>query len=1014
MDLTYEKLNRRLTYLESRLYRRTHPIAPLQFRLDGDAEWLTLNPGAYWGRHRAAFDMRGEFTVPPDFAAPALLLPIGTGEDFEHPEALLSIDGVAFAGVDRHHQEIKLPETLGDGQSHRITLRGWCGIAHAKFCLGQPVVVEVEAVARQFHTAARVALATIGLLNDGDPIRHQLLDALDRAFGLLDWQTDSFYDSVGEALAVFSDSLQRVGGVLPVTLTATGHAHIDVAWLWTLAQTRQKAARSFSTVLRLMEEFPDYHFTQSQPQLYAFIKEDHPALFTQIQKRVAEGRWEATGGMWLEADCNITGAESLARQFLLGQAFFREHFGGKDTPILWLPDAFGFNWALPQLMKQAGLEYFLTIKLSWNQTNRFPYDSFWWQGIDGTRVLAYTPTTPDVWSPSPRRTLYTYNGSLDADKMMGTWENYRHKNVNRRLLTVFGWGDGGGGPTREMLLAGAQQQSHPGLPRVHQGSAHDFFVALRDSTGAALPVWNGELYLEYHRGTYTSQAAVKRANRKNEVALHTAEFLAAWAAARAMGRSNPNFAYPHADLNRAWQLLCLNHFHDILPGSSIGEVYVESLGHHAEIARIAQSVQDAALGAFGAEGGLIVFNPTSFPRREPVFVKDISAANGQAVEGGTLLDIGEIPPYGYVAANPELLTLPSNTLIAGQAADGWVLENGCVRAVFDAGGELIALWDKEAAREVLATDGKGNQLQAFEDRPLDFDAWDIDAFYEEKMWLADSMAAITVVERGPFRAALEIKRKVLNSEVTQRVYLWRGSSRLDFETRVTWRERQTLLKVAFPVDVLAPTATYEIQWGNIERPTHRNTSWDAARFEVPAHKWADLSEADYGVSLLNDCKYGYDIRHNVMRLTLIKSAVEPDPNADAGEHRFTYSLLPHRGDWRALTPAQAYALNYPLVVYGSGKRLKASDSASFIAVDTSAVIIETIKQAEDGDGVIVRLYECTRSRKPVTLTCASPLEGAERCNLLEEKIGPVEWDGQAVKLTIRPYEIVTLRLRLRG
>jgi alpha-mannosidase len=1011
--LLIEKLKRRLRSLESKIYRRVRPMPPLQFRLGDTNAWTTLQPGSQWGRLRESFEMQGQFSVPPDFSAPALWLPIGQGGDFEHPEALLYLDATAFAGVDRHHHEIKLPKSLADDKPHSLLLKGWCGIRPETFLIGQPAVVDVDAATRQLGARAQVGLDAVQWLGDRDPLGPQLLTALDEALTHLDWRGQSFYESVAEALGALEEALRQIGSPLPVEIVATGHAHIDVAWLWTLSQTRQKAARSFSTVLRLMDEFPDYHFTQSQPQLYAFIKEDQPELFNQIQRRVAEGRWEPTGGMWLEADCNLTGAESLARQFLLGRRFFREHFQGVDTPILWLPDAFGFNWALPQLIRQAGLEYFLTVKLSWNQTNRFPFDSFWWQGLDGTRVLAHTPTTPDSWSMSPGKTLYTYNGQLEVDKMMGAWEHYRHKDVNRSLLSVFGYGDGGGGPNREMLLAGAAQRSHPGLPQVRPGSALEFFNHLRDTAGDRLPVWNGELYLEYHRGTYTSQAAVKRANRKNEVALHAAEFLAAWAVIRQRA-----YAYPRAELTRAWELLCLNQFHDILPGSSIGEVYVESRQQHAEIARVAGQVQTAALEAFAAEGGLLVFNPTSFARREPVFISEAALANGQAVEGGTLMEAGEIPPYGYVALNPESLSLPANSLSAAQTTGGWVLENEYLRVVFDQAGELTSVWDKEAAREVLA--GKGNQLQAFDDRPLNFDAWDIDSFFEDQMWLADPTASISVVEEGPLRAAIEVRRRVLNSEVTQRVYLWRGGRRLDFETRVEWRERQTLLKVAFPVTVLSPQATYEIQWGNLERPTHRNTSWDAARFEVPAHKWADLSEGDYGVSLLNDCKYGYDIRDNVMRLTLIKSAIDPDPNADLGQHIFTYSLLPHRGDWRGHTSSEAYALNYPLLAFVSAADQRhrpmtpsSASPASLVAVDASHVIVETVKAAEDGDGVIVRLYESQRRRGQVTLRTGFDLKAAWRTNLLEENEAALTTDGRAISLVVRPYEIVTLRLSTR-
>ena len=764
-------------------------------------------------------------------------------------------------------------------------------------------------------------------------------------------------------------------------MTATGHAHIDVAWLWTLDQTRQKAARTFHTVLRLMEQFADYHFTQSQPQLYEFIRQDHPVLFEAIREKVAERRWELIGGMWVEADCNLSGAESLVRQFLLGRRYFREHFGpGAESPVLWLPDVFGYAWALPQLIKQARLDYFFTIKIGWNQYNRLPYDSFWWQGLDGTRVLTHFSTAPENGSAYTS----TYNAPADPKSVLYAWKNFQQKEVQGEVFMAFGYGDGGGGPTREMLENLGEMARFPGLPQVRQRSAGDFFRDLEATSGPDLPTWNGELYLEYHRGTYTTQSCIKRANRKAEFALHDAEFLTCLASSL-----DPSYAYPAEAFTRAWQLVCLNQFHDIIPGSSIGEVYVDLLAQYAEVMALAGAARDSALESIAQKvsGDWLLVNPTSFARSDVVFLPVAQPANlpnpTQPVEGGVLVDVGEIPPYSITCLK-VVPAHPTNAIRNTQhsSPDFPVLENSLLRVEFSSAGDITRIFDKANGREVLPPGALANQFQAFEDRPKFWDAWDVDIFYDDKMWLAEAATSLRMVESGPLRWTLEIKRQILNSAITQRISLTHTSARLDFDTRIDWRERHILLKVAFPVEILAPQATYEIQWGNVTRPTHRNTSWDWARFETCAHKWVDLSEGGYGVSLLNDCKYGHDIRDNVMRLTLLRAPTVPDPEADQGEHRFVYSLLPHAGGWEAGTAKEAYCLNDPVISYLSSVT---SDRAalnnpksittphSLITSSAPNIIIETIKRAEDGNGYIVRFYESQRRRGHVTLTAAFSL-----------------------------------------
>ena len=1007
---------------------------PLDLPLDAPG-WQILQPNTFWGRWNVNFLMRSTFTAPANWPAetPVMLyLPVGEARNFSHPEILVYIDGEAFAAGDRHHQEIRLPDRWRDGQPHDLVLYGYTGLAtseddinpYRRLYMRPCSVALVDQPTRDFVSASRAALGTVLLLNENEVAKGGLLNALDAAYKLLDLREpigDNFYASVPGALATLQAGIAEAGAPLDADVVAAGHAHIDVAWLWTLGQTRHKASRTFSTVLRLMEEFPDYHFTQSQPQLYQYIEQDHPLIFEQIKQRVAEGRWEIIGGTWVEPDANATGAEAMARQFLLGRSYFRRHFGDVETPVFWLPDTFGYPWAIPQLIAEAGQKYFITHKISWNTLNRLPYQSFWWQGLDGTRVLTHFLTTTPPSSETNLIYSTTYNAEMTAIEVLGTWTNYLQKEQHHELLMAYGYGDGGGGPTREMIEDAHQFAALPGAPRVRLGTVSEFMGNL-EANADDLPVWNGELYLEYHRGTFTSQARTKRNNRKAEYALHDAEFLATVAALFG------GFDYPRETLNQAWELVCLNQFHDILPGSSIGPVYEDSARDFARIFGLAADVRAAALAvltqAVPAEAAYLVANPTSFSGRRvallPASVGSVAAHGSalglltQPVEGGTLVEIPAIAPYGLLALTTSETAAQDDGSgpTATASDDGAILENALIRVEVSASGDIHRIYDKAAGRDVLAAGERGNLLQAFEDRPMDYDAWDIDIFFEDKMWEAEPAYEFAILESGPVRATLEVKRRLFHSELHQRISLYRDSKRIDFDTWVDWREHHVLLKVAFPVDILSPNATYDVQWGNIERPTHRNTSWDWARFEVPAHKWADLSEGHYGVSLLNDCKYGYDVRDNVLRLSLLKSATMPDPNADQGEHRFTYSLLPHAGNWATTTVAAAYDLNDPLIVAPVQAGGQTLPTPSLVSVDAPSLIVETVKWAEDGNGIIVRLYENERARGSAGLVTGFPVQAAYRCNLLEENSATLDVsdDGQTVQLSYRPYEIISIRL----
>ncbi|GAC1509832.1 MAG: glycoside hydrolase family 38 C-terminal domain-containing protein [Candidatus Dormibacteraceae bacterium] len=743
-------------------------------------------------------------------------------------------------------------------------------------------------------------------------------------------------------------------------ITAVGHAHIDTAWLWPLREALRKCARSFSTALALMDEYPDYHFACSQPAQYAWMKEHYPDIYRGIKGKIAAGQWEPVGAMWVEADCNLPSGEALARQLLHGKRFFMREFG-YETKELWLPDVFGYPGSLPQLIAEAGCDYFLTQKLSWNDTNKPEHHTFIWEGIDGTRIFTHFPPAD------------TYNGDFSAGQVVWSVANYKDRARCDRSLYLFGWGDGGGGPEPDMLEAAHRLRNVDGAPRVELGTAHEFFE--RASAEAKnLTTSVGELYFELHRGTYTSQSRTKRWNRLAQSALGQAEM---WS----VGAGGD---YPSTRLEGLWKTLLLNQFHDILPGSSIDWVYEEAERELEHVAERAHEIVDAAMSAIAGTGQqLVAFNSTSHPRSEIVSLYGEHARI-------------EAPPCGWAAVHLAHAREPEVSVT------GHSMENELLRVEWDDRAVLTSIWDKEVAREVLS--GPGNLLQLHGDNPRMWDAWDLDAEY------CDSFVEITAIEqlerRAGLRGQLEFERRFGASKLSQTMSLDSGSRVLRFETRVEWRERHKMLKVAFPVTVKSREATYEIQFGHVRRPTHQDTSQARAMFEVCAQRWADLGEYDYGVALLNDCKHGHDIRGSVMRLSLLRGPTHPDPTADLGHHEFTYALMPHPGDFRAAGVIEAAEdLNTPLLFAHGNLR-----SRSLIEIDTRQVIVEAIKRAEDSGAVVVRLYEAWGASCHARIKTTLPAKHAWLCDLLERERIEVEVRNGELELELTPFKILTLKL----
>ena len=753
--------------------------------------------------------------------------------------------------------------------------------------------------------------------------------------------------------------------------TAVGHAHIDSAWLWPVRETVRKVARTFSNVLYLMDEDPDFVFAASSAQQYQWLKDRYPELFERIKARVAEGRFVPVGGMWVESDTNLPGGEALARQFVAGTSFFRREFGSAPETV-WLPDSFGYTGALPQIARASGAHYFLTQKISWNETNVFPHHTFQWEGIDGTRIFTHFPP------------VNTYNSDLGAADLARAEANYAEKGRANSSLVPFGFGDGGGGPTREMIAAGHLKGDLDGSPRVRLSTPGAFFRGA-EAEYAAPPVWSGELYLEFHRGTYTSQARTKRGNRRSEHLLREAELWAAQAAVRA------GFEYPYDELASIWQTVLLNQFHDILPGSSIAWVYQVAEAEYARVEEQLEGIIARALAALGGGAG------------------SGSLANaGPFARGGVAA--GAIGPAASGAADADAAS--ARTLDGG----GFVLENAHARFVFDAAGRVTSAVDTASGREAIPAGQRGAELQLFRDTPNQWDAWDVDRHYRRDGIVLDHPVSAVLTETGHgaelvIEHRLEASASAPASTITERVTLVPGTPTLQFALDVDWHERQRLLKFAFPVDVQAGAATSEIQFGHLARPIAENTSWDTARFETSAHRWVHVGETGYGAAVANDATYGHDVTRvaadgggvfTLVRQSLLRAPLFPDPEADQGAHRFTSTFTPGASIADAIV--EGYRVNLP-------ERPAAGTVDALVSVDSDAVVIEAVKLAEDRSGdVVVRLYESRGGRASAALGFGVDIAEVYETDLLEERIEPAAL-GADGRLVLRPFQLVTLRVR---
>ncbi len=1029
MYFTLEKLQKRTEELKGRRYFGHQVIAPftvMEGELSKDEvycgmpeqiEGRQIDIGDFFTGQDQYMWLEKEVTLPPEKKGckAAGLFDFGkTADGFIGGfESLVYVNGKPYQGVDTFHKEV-IFNGMYD-RKIRLTFLVWTGLGSAdnidKYYhqIKQADLVYLHEAADELYFYAQAMIKTIPLLDEDNMDRMDLLLTLDRAFHEIEWEEDCFFVSVERALERLKAELSDKPKRSAVTVYGIGHTHIDMAWLWRLKHTREKAQRSFSTVLHLMEEYEDYIFLQSQPQLYQFVKEDNPELYARMKEKIREDKWEPEGGMWVEADCNLIAGESLVRQFLYGIHFIQDEFG-KKCEYLWLPDVFGYSWALPQILRQCGISTFITSKISWNQYNEMPNDLFWWQGIDGSRVLTYFITTPS--EGQDMSTGVTYNGVMMPSAVLGSYRKFKNKDISREVLLPYGFGDGGGGVTRDMLEMRRKMDEIPGLPHVKTQKAGAFFRKLHEfveKTDRRVPVWNGELYLEYHRGTYTSQAYNKKMNRYMENRLTGVENLCAMA--WLLGET-----YPKEVLDQVWQSILLHQFHDIIPGSSIGEVYEESAKNYEKAQKSLDVLQQAAVEAIledeenafviysssGVSGNGLVYIRTE---KEGYFEGDEGILPAQKVSGGYCVLI-ESRPYHMrqIYFRPSVLRKKEKDPFMVDLAKRR-LETPFYEIVWTEDGRLSSIFDKENERQVLEEGQYGNVLEVFEDKPLHYDAWDIDLFYQEKQDRAKLVKPVEVVENGSLRAVLRFTYRYRSSLISQNMTVYRESRRIDFETTAEWQESHRLLKAAFYTNIHVVKAFYDIQFGYVERPTHYNTSWDMAKFEVCGHKWADISETGYGVSLLNDCKYGYNVYENAMKISLLKSAKYPDSQADMGMHQFTYSLFPHNGDMlEGKTLEEAGALNMPPLVLPGKKCRKAE---TIVEVSSSAVHIDAIKKAQKEDCLIVRVHECKGSTVKFTFTFNFAVRKIVRCNLLEESLDQC---AEGEKIILRPFEICTVKI----
>ncbi|MFO7697943.1 MAG: glycoside hydrolase family 38 C-terminal domain-containing protein [Anaerolineae bacterium] len=973
----------------------------------GRDQW-PMPSGTRWGAKWECGWFSGQVAAPQEAEGKRLVLAVNVGA-----ESSVFVDDIAAGGIDRQHHTITLSREATPGVTYDIWVEAYAGHG-ARVTASGPFPIGVESVPEPPDTQAVVGDTTYGVWEEElyqlwvdvetlarlrDSIDPESLRVAEIDRGLKDFTLiydpelpcDEMVTSAREARKRLAPLLKTHNGDTAPELFLFGHAHIDVAWLWHLEETERKCVRTFGTQLALMDEYPEFKFLQSQPHLYWWMKERHPDIYARIKAAVARGQWIVDGGMWVEADTNLSGGESLIRQFLYGKRFIKDEFG-VDSQLLWLPDVFGYSGSLPQIMRGCGIQYFSTHKIFWiyNGGDPFPLNTFTWEGIDGSSVLVHLHNE--------------YNSETDPATLILRWNQRVQKDDISTRLVPFGWGDGGGGPTRDHLEYVARSADLEGMPLTRMATPQAYFDDLAER-GVPAARYLGELYFQSHRGTLTSQARTKRGNRKSEFALRQAELWVS-AAQALLGR-----AVPCQELHDAWQAVLLNQFHDIIPGSSIHRVYEEAEAAYTQVlASAAQITAGAQRTLAPSADALTVFNSLSWERSSLVALPEgwagASDTQGrslpaQEVDGRTFVQ-ASVPSVGWATLKPASAPQTGGDAVTATVAG---IENDLLRLALNDKGEITSIYDKETDRELLS--GTGNRLAMYKDVPTHWDAWDLDSMYADLPVPLDGTASIEPVTSGVLFGSVRVSRPLHDSTLSQVITLRAGSRLIEFATEIDWQERHKMLKVIFPVDIHANEAVHEIQYGHLARPNHRSRPYDADRFEVSNHKWTALAEPGRGCAVLNDCKYGVSVEGKEIRLTLLKSALAPDMTADLGKQVFTYAFYAWDGPLtESALERESYELNTAITtVAGDG------GTRSLFSINHPGVIIDTVKPAEDDSGdLIVRLYEWRRTATRCTLSTTLPVSAAHRTNMLEEIEGPVEIHDGCIALDVRPFEVITLRL----
>lgn len=994
-----------------------------------DGEWKSFGKDEFWGYKEEYCWFKQTVTIPDSFAGKKVIYQINPYPDSRWEsraqQFIVFVNGKLVQGADPYHQFIILSDNAKAGESYDIALNAYCDDWEfaGKTRLTSSLKTVDEDVKDLYYDLLSPWETAHNYSHD-DTARIDIIKSLNTAVNMLELNTIDdavFHDSVRKAREYLKENIY--GADMGVVTSAIGHTHIDTAWLWRLRQTREKAARSFSSVVNLMKEYPEYKFMSSQAQIYDFVKQDYPELYEEIKELVREKRWEPEGSMWVESDTNVISGESLVRQFLVGKRFFKNEFG-VDNRIMWLPDVFGYSGALPQIIRKSDIDYFMTTKISWNEFDKFPFDTFMWRGIDGTEVLSHFIPTQ---SCDDKGFMTTYNGYLSPDQVIGGWRRYSNKDLNKNVLFSYGWGDGGGGPTRDMLEHGRRMEKGiPGCPTLKQEFARDFFDRLASEVKDSdrLPVWAGELYLEFHRGTLTAQSRNKKYNRKSEYLYQDAETLGVLAKLLASKE------YPSDKLLAGWKLILLNQFHDIIPGSSIAAVYEDSKEQYELVAKegseMVNESESAVASLINADGRIIVvFNTLGFARTSVVIADapekrefHIEDMDGNVMpsqityDGKLAFFAADVPAKGYKTFRIVDSAVESADSVKSGNNE---FSNDYYTVKFDGNMNIASYYDKSADRCVSKENDVLGRLIAYEDRPHNHEAWDIKCYYGEKYWNIDNVDNSELVEHGAVRTVLKVDRTFNKSHITQYYVFYPHTARIDIFYDVDWQEKRIALKADYPVDVNAVNATFDIQFGNLKRTAHENTTWDYSQFEVCGHKWADLSDNGFGFSVLNDCKYGWTVKNSHIKPTLLRSATSPNHLQDRERHTFVYSMYAHSGDVSSSGVVnEAYDINVPLrSVTAEGKSGVLPTEFSLINVNKSNVIIETVKKAEDSDAVIVRMYETWNRRTSCEVSFGIDVKEAFECNLMEEKDEKLSlYDGK-LKLTFKPFEIKTLKLYIK-